>query len=147
MAYDEIRKYHKDIVVSAHDAFIDYKNWYYLGEEPYKRFMLDTHIYQIFSPAQQNWTCEQHYAHPCDYRQKLNESNSKVWTVVGEFALVTPMHCPNTTLFASQQLSAFELASGWMFWSHFRQHYGDWSLEDSVNGGYLKPNGPNKAIC
>lgn len=47
-AYKEIRKYNDMVVISIHDAFIDYSNWYYFGENPeYKRVMLDAHLYQV----------------------------------------------------------------------------------------------------
>lgn len=48
MAYVAVREVNSGAVVAFHDAFIDPKNWYYLGEDDYydKNVMLDTHLYQ-----------------------------------------------------------------------------------------------------
>jgi len=95
-------------------------------------------------------TCSQHAAHPCSYHNRLAESNSKLWTVVGEWSLATPaeLGCSNQALFAQQQIGAYEIASGWFMWAHnHAQGWSEWSLKHSIQNNWINPTGPNNPQC
>jgi len=141
MAYDEVRKYNDIAVVAVHDAFISSNNWYYLREDDhYFWVMLDIHYYQVFTPEWNNWSCEQHHAHPCAYIGGLQESNNKLWTVVGEWSLATPNGCGNQGNFARQQIGAYEKASGWFMWNYKHGNgWNEWDFLASHRMGWM-PN-------
>jgi glucan 1,3-beta-glucosidase len=148
-AYHELRKYNDIAVVAVHDAFIDLNNWYYFRDDPqYFWVMLDTHLYQVFSPDMNDWTCDQHYRHPCSYHAKLAESNAKLWTIVGEWSLATPHTCDNQPFFASQQIGAYEVAAGWFMWAHNHgQGWKEWSFKHSHDSNWINPAAPNNPQC
>jgi len=150
-AYDEIRKYNDIAVIAVHDAFISLDNWYYLrDDEHYYWVMLDTHIYQVFTPEWQDLPCEDHYYLPCRAVSPLAEANAKLWTVVGEWSLATPHICPNQPFFAQQQLGVYEVGSGWFFWS-FKQaqspNWDEWDFTASVRNNWIKLDGSNNHVC
>lgn len=150
MAYDAVRQEGSSAVVAVHDAFIDLNNWYYLRDDShYWWVMLDTHLYQVFGDEFKNLTCEEHEKVACRYRDSLKEANEKLWTVVGEFSLSTPIDCKNhRAQLARQQLGVWEMASGWFFWAHKNgQGWEDWSFEDSYRNGWIKPNDNNVPLC
>jgi len=149
MSYDAVREVNDLAVVAVHDAFIDLNNWYYFRDDPhYWWVMLDTHLYQVFGDEYQGLTCEQHEAIACRYRQRLAESNSKLWTVVGEWSLATPSPCNNQGNIARQQIGVWESASGWFFWSHNNgQNWAEWSMKHSLDNGWIRPSDNNVAYC
>jgi len=136
-------------VVAVHDAFIDLSNWYYLRDDPhYWWIMLDTHLYQVFTPEWANLSCQEHARLPCRMWQKLPESNAKLWTVVGEWSLATPKPCKNQAEFAKQQIGVYERGSGWFFWTFkHEQGWQEWSFLDSQRNGWINLNQDNAASC
>ncbi len=83
-AYDEVRKYNDIAVVAVHDAFIDLTNWYYLREDThYFWMMLDTHLYQVFTPEWTDLSCEEHVGLVCRVWQTIPAANQQLWTVTG----------------------------------------------------------------
>jgi len=149
MAYDEVRKYNDIAVVAVHDAFIDLNNWYYFRDDShYFWVMLDTHLYQVFSPEMTDWTCDQHHYHPCSYHPRLAEANAKLWTIVGEWSLATPHTCSGQDFFAQQQIGAYEVGSGWFMWSHNHgQGWGEWSFKQSYESNWIHPTATNNPQC
>ncbi|CAL8088170.1 unnamed protein product [Orchesella dallaii] len=149
MSYDAVRAVNDIAVVAVHDAFIDPSNWYYLRDDShYYWMMLDTHIYQVFGDEYKNLTCQQHETVACRYRDKLREANQKLWTVVGEWSLATPISCSNKANIGRQQIGVYEMGSGWFFWAHKNeQGWQDWSFQDSYKNGWIRPNNMNVAVC
>jgi hypothetical protein len=95
-----------------------------------------------------NWSCAKHHAYPCSYRAKLTESNSKLWTIVGEWSLATPNNCGNQSYFASQQIGAYEMGSGWFMWAHnHAQGWKEWSFKHSRNSNWINLTGTNRLQC
>jgi len=149
LAYHEVRRYNDIAVVAVHDAFIDHSNWFYFRDLPeYYWVMLDTHLYQVFGDQWGSMTCAQHHQYPCTYHAKLAASNEKLWTVVGEWSLATPMPCDGQDFFARQQIGAFEKGSGWIMWAHnHAQNWREWSFKHSYENNWINPNGNNAPQC
>jgi len=148
-AYDEVRRNNDVAVVAVHDAFISSDNWYYLREDThYFWMMLDIHYYQVFTPEWSDYTCEQHAALPCRYVNGLQESNGKLWTIVGEWSLATPYSCNNKPTFAKQQIGVYEKASGWVMWN-FKHEVGwnEWDFLASHQLGWINLNQNNAPSC
>lgn len=81
----QIRRQNDAVVIAVHDAFIDWRNWYYLRDDPhYYWVMLDAHLYQCFGDQWGKMSCDDHDYHACSYIQKLAEVNKKLWTVLNE---------------------------------------------------------------
>ncbi|CCG83734.1 protein of unknown function [Taphrina deformans PYCC 5710] len=73
-------------VTVLHDAFLAssaFTNTYVQGA--YQNVALDTHIYQIFSPDENARSHAQHLSNACAHRGNLASTNSKIWTLVGEW--------------------------------------------------------------
>lgn len=149
MAYKEVRKYNDIAVVAVHDAFIDLSNWYFLRDDPsYYWVMLDTHHYQVFTDNFRQMSCDQHRDFPCQMRSKLQQSNQKLWTVVGEWSLATPQNCQNQAEFARNQIGVFESVSGWIMWN-FKHEVGwnEWDFLASYKKGWIPKLGGNRVAA
>jgi len=152
LAYHEVRRYNDIAIVAVHDAFIDHSNWYYLREmSEYYWVMLDTHLYQVFGDEWRSMSCAQHHAYPCSYRNMLQTSNEKLWTIVGEWSLATPaeLNCGGQDYFARQQIGAYEnWGSGWFMWSHdHAQNWREWSYRHSYDANWMRPTANYSPQC
>lgn len=95
-------------------------------------------------------TCEEHRVYPCTYHDTLTASNSKLWTVVGEWSIATPgeFNCNGQEEFARQQIGAFEEAEGWFMWAHYNgQNMQEWSFKHSYENKWINPAGDNSRQC
>lgn len=93
-------------------------------------------------------SCEQHHYYPCSYHARLSQANEKLWTVVGEWSLATPMPCDNQAFFARQQIGAFEKGSGWFMWAHNHALiWREWSYKHSHESNWINPLGNNSPQC
>jgi len=148
-SYDEVRRYNDIAVVAVHDAFIALNNWFYFRDDPhYFWVMLDTHLYQVFSPEWANLSCQEHARLPCRVWQTIPESNDKLWTVVGEWSLATPNPCNNQADFAKHQIGIYERGSGWFMWSFkHEQGWQEWSFLDSHRNGWINLQQDNTVNC
>lgn len=68
-----------------HDAFQPLDSWNNFMTAPhYQGVVLDTHHYQIFSPAENQWSQSQHIRAACDFGNSLH-SSERLAVVVGEW--------------------------------------------------------------
>jgi len=80
-----VRDSSSDIAVVMHDAFLgpQYWNGFANSESGLNNVILDTHIYQIFSPAEVAQKPCAHVQSACANGEKL--ANTDKWTIVGEW--------------------------------------------------------------
>lgn len=83
--WGNVRNANADTAVVIHDAFLDVQSWndFMAPGSGVNNVILDTHIYQIFSP-------EEVALKPCDHVKRACEAGPKLagtnkWTVVGEW--------------------------------------------------------------
>ncbi|KAJ6520131.1 glycoside hydrolase family 5 protein [Mycena sanguinolenta] len=74
-------------VVLIHDAFQPLSYWNNFLTPPYQGVAMDTHIYTIFSQAEEQMTMSQHINTVCAKQSQL--SSFDLWVIVGEW---TPAH-------------------------------------------------------
>lgn len=104
----------------------------------------------MFGDEWRNMTCAEHRDYPCTYHERLIASNSKLWTIVGEWSIATPgeFGCDGQEIFARQQIGAFEKAEGWFMWAHYNgQNMGEWSFNHSYANKWIDPAGDNSPQC
>ncbi|KAF8167368.1 exo-beta-1,3-glucanase [Crassisporium funariophilum] len=72
-------------VVMIHDAFQPASYWKdFMAPPKYDGVIMDTHIYQIFSPEENKKSQEQHIKDACGHGSTL--TSNTLWTVVGEWS-------------------------------------------------------------
>jgi glucan 1,3-beta-glucosidase len=81
--YQTVRANAGDTVVCIHDAFQDFQSWNGFLSQPSGNVMLDTHQYQIFSPAENAMSPAAHVSTACALGPKL--AGTDKWTIVGEW--------------------------------------------------------------
>ena len=84
--YWKVRPSNSETVVVIHDAFQDLNYWSgFLNEAMHaSSVMLDTHLYQVFSPGENAMTPSDHIAKACTFKNKLKSTDK--WTIVGEWS-------------------------------------------------------------
>jgi glucan 1,3-beta-glucosidase len=84
--YGYIHQKAPNTLTVIHDAFMDinsYWNGFMNSASGVSNVLLDTHIYQVFSPAENAWTPCEHVANACTNHPKL--AGTDKWVVVGEW--------------------------------------------------------------
>jgi len=81
--YQTVRANAGDTAVCIHDAFQDFQSWNGFLNQPNGNVLLDTHQYQIFSPAEVAMSPSAHVSTACALGPKL--VNTDKWTIVGEW--------------------------------------------------------------
>ena len=86
----------KEMAVVMHDAFEDPANWTDLALSlgPKGSFVIDHHMYQILTAADQALTQEQHIQTVCERGIPLSSPNQKVPVIVGEWTATTQVCFP-----------------------------------------------------
>jgi len=84
--YGNVRAANPDTAVVIHDAFISPPSWngFMSSDTGAHNVILDTHIYQIFSPAEVAMKPCQHVQTACG--AAANVANTDKWTIVGEWS-------------------------------------------------------------
>jgi glucan 1,3-beta-glucosidase len=73
-------------VVMIHDAFQPLTTWANFMPPPnFEGVALDTHIYQVFSDAENARSNQAHISNACANGANLAASNAHLWTIVGEW--------------------------------------------------------------
>ncbi|KAL8705385.1 MAG: hypothetical protein Q9201_001504 [Fulgogasparrea decipioides] len=81
--YDTVKSASSDFAVTFHDAFQDFSTYWTGFGSGKSDLMLDTHQYQIFSPAEVGRSPSDHVSAACALGPKLAGTNK--WTIVGEW--------------------------------------------------------------
>ena len=70
-----------------HDAFMNVSYWAdFMPKPAYQGVAIDTHIYQVFSDAENARSQQQHIDNACQNGPKLADfNNNQLWTIVGEW--------------------------------------------------------------
>jgi len=154
-SYDVIRKYcTDDVYVMFHDAFRLTVWEDFFATNDFTNVILDTHMYQVFSPADKTRSINQLLQKVTTQRtQELHALDGIVDVVVGEWSHgihpctleeATTTYTKNALYRAvgNSLLLTYEHVRGWFFWSYklseesTRSHRG-WSYKDSVERGDL----------
>ena len=137
--------------VVIHDSFRPYEWDHFMSGPDYANVILDTHLYQCFSEADnQRDIHAQLEVAAVDRKKQLDRMQGELPCIVGEWSLGLP---PNALkdldalareeamrAFASAQLVTYESVRGWYFWTYRTEDGGGWSLRDSVERGWLPAN-------
>lgn len=80
-----------NLVIVMHDAFQGASSWTNLvaGMNANRQFGLDSHMYQLFTDADNDLTQAQHITKACDWADELGAGNKVMPTYVGEFSAAT----------------------------------------------------------
>lgn len=74
-------------LVLLHDAFQSLSYWNGFMTAPnWQGVAMDTHIYQVFSDAENAMSRAQHISTACGKQSSLASSNGNLWTIVGEWS-------------------------------------------------------------
>jgi glucan 1,3-beta-glucosidase len=69
------------------DAFQDWTYWRgYMQPHDFEGVAMDTHIYQVFSDAENEMSESDHIQTACAKQSVLSSSNGNLWTIVGEWS-------------------------------------------------------------
>ncbi|EED84031.1 candidate exo-beta-1,3-glucanase from glycoside hydrolase family GH5 [Postia placenta Mad-698-R] len=95
-SYGNIRPYgsssqESNTVVLLHDAFLPLSYWSgYMTPQNWQGVAMDTHIYQVFSQAEVEYSYSQHISAACAFASSL--SGFDLWLIVGEWS-TAPNDC------------------------------------------------------
>lgn len=86
MRYDANPGQETQLAVVIHDAFQDLSYWNgFMPSPQYQQVLLDTHIYTVFSPAENAMSKSQRLNTICGKRNSIASSQQNLYTVVGEW--------------------------------------------------------------
>ncbi|KAJ9476918.1 Glucan 1,3-beta-glucosidase I/II [Pseudozyma hubeiensis] len=167
--------------IMIHDAFQDLSYWNGFMQPPqYEQVLLDTHIYQVFSPAENALSQNDRLSNFCNKINSLQTSDRNLYTIVGEWSNA-PTDCAkylngrgvgarydgsypgsyyigscsdktgDGSAFSSSykdylrrmfetQVSVYERASGWVFWTWKTESAADWDYQRGLRGGWITYN-------
>lgn len=179
--YYNARSKFANAAIMIHDAFQGLSYWNgYMKPPQYKQVLLDTHIYQVFSPAEVARNQNDRLNTFCNMKSGLASSNKNLWTIVGEWT-TAPTDCAkylngrgigarydgtfpgsyhvgsckgktgdgsqftsNYKLYLKRmfetQVSVYEQASGWVFWTWKTEQAADWDYQRGLRGGWITRN-------
>jgi glucan 1,3-beta-glucosidase len=152
-AYQCVRKHlpPEQAAVVIHDSFRPYEWDHFMSGADYANVILDTHLYQCFSDAdQQRDISGQLEVAAVDRKTQLDRMRGELPCIVGEWSLGLPPKAMDgldglareagMRAFGAAQLVTYESTRGWYFWTYRTEEGGGWSLRDSIERGWL----PNK---
>ncbi|VDB95629.1 unnamed protein product [Peniophora sp. CBMAI 1063] len=86
-SYGNIREQSSNTVELIHDAFMNVSYWAdFMPKPAFQGVAIDTHIYQVFSDAENARSQQQHIDNACQNGPKLADfNNNQLWTIVGEW--------------------------------------------------------------
>ncbi|TKY90468.1 hypothetical protein EX895_000466 [Sporisorium graminicola] len=91
--YYNVRSKFANAAIMIHDGFMGLSYWNGVAQPPqYQQVLLDTHIYQVFSPAEVARSDDERLNTYCGQADGLASSNKNLWTVVGEWT-TAPTDC------------------------------------------------------
>ena len=150
-AYPRVRKHlpvEKAFVM--HDGFrpFDWKG--FMADAEFQNVILDTHIYQAYTEDDRKRSPADHVIKAYDRARELKEIGAQKWTIIGEWSDaiawdavkdLSPLQRELTTrAYGAAQLSSYETAHGWFYWSLKAENPGEWNFMDMVERGLLPRN-------
>jgi glucan 1,3-beta-glucosidase len=148
-AYRRLRRRIGDrVAIVIHDGFRALA-WSKIMQGPaFPGVILDTHLYQVFTPEDQQRDTSEHLQIAAIERKKqIDEMQRHHPVYIGEWSLALPKKSfegrsayeVNITkrAFADVQLVSYENAVGWFFWTYRTEKSPEWSLSESVKRGWL----------
>ncbi|EPQ32365.1 uncharacterized protein PFL1_00561 [Pseudozyma flocculosa PF-1] len=180
--YYAAREVFGNAAIMIHDAFQPLSSWNGFMQPPqYQQVLLDTHIYTVFSPAENAMSKSQRLATICGKIDSLKASQPNLYTVVGEWTTATTDcagelngrfvgarydgsyggdsyyigDCSKRTGDGSSfsqvyknylrdmfetQISVYERASGWIYWTWKTERAADWDYQRGLRGGWITYN-------
>ncbi|KAN0066276.1 hypothetical protein ACQY0O_000370 [Thecaphora frezii] len=85
-AFYAVREKFANVAIMIHDAFQPLASWNGFMRPPqFEQVLLDTHIYTVFSPAENAMSNQQRLSTICDKTSSLQSSQQNLYTVVGEW--------------------------------------------------------------
>ncbi len=152
--YDIVRRQCGDqVAVVFSDAFKPLTWNKFMADEKYQNILLDTHLYQCFSPFDKALTVQGHLDKTRHDWGSLGEKISRP-IIVGEWSLGLDKQAfygmdervqhAATKAFADAQLEAFKQTRGWFFWSYKTETMPGWSYIGCVESGLLPAHAASK---
>lgn len=150
-AYPRVRKHLPlDRAFVIHDGFRPF-NWNgFMSGPEFQNVVLDTHIYQAYTEDDRKMSPQNHIKRALDRRGELDQIEAQKWAIVGEWSNaiawdavkdLSPLQRELTTRgYGAAQLSSYETAHGWFYWSLKTEGQGEWNFRDMVERGLLPEN-------
>ena len=139
------------VAIVFHDSFrpLAWKN--FMPEPAFANVILDTHIYQCFSDADNARSAREQLAVALHRNESLEEMQREERPViVGEWSLALPGQATSGLSrlqtdsvirgYADLQLLNYEGTRGWFFWSYKLQSASEWNFRHCVEKGWLPNN-------
>lgn len=179
--YGAARSRFGNAAIMIHDAFQTLSYWNgFMQPQQFQQVLLDTHIYQVFSPAEVARNENDRLNTFCGMANGLASSDKNLWTIVGEWTNA-PTDCakylngrgvgarydgsyPGSYYVGScsdktgdgsnfsdaykntlrrmfeTQISVYERASGWVFWTWKTEQAADWDYQRGLRNGWITYN-------
>jgi glucan 1,3-beta-glucosidase len=149
-AYPIVRKHlpKERVAIVIHDGFRPFEWKDFMTEPEYSNVILDTHMYQCFSPDDRTRNASQQIVEAANKRATLDGIENQLWAIVGEWSLALP---PESyagldawqrdiakRAYGAAQLLSFDSSHGWFYWSYkVEDPNSDWNFRASVERGTL----------
>lgn len=148
--YQIVRKYSDDIAVIVSDGFRPL-DWAEAFDETHKNILLDVHLYQSFTEQDKKLTMDQHIQKALnEWRSLIGAVQQNLPVLVGEWSLGLDEHAFHghdeaqkdlaLKAYAVAQMSSFEQAAGWCFWTYKTDNMDGWSAQTAVVHNWLNLN-------
>lgn len=143
----EIVRAQTDAAVIFSDAYRP-NDWAGAFDDTYKNILLDVHLYQAFGPEDQELSMDQHIQKALnDWSRLIDDLQQYQPVLIGEWSLGLDKqafrgHDDELTdlaqeAYAAAQISTFDRAAGWCFWTYKTENMAGWSLRNCVQRGWL----------
>ena len=133
-----------------HDGFRPFSWKGFMDEPQFQNVVLDTHIYQAYTDDDKKRSPADHVIKAYDRARELREMEAQKRTIVGEWSdaiawdavkdLPSLQRELTTRGYGAAQLSSYETAHGWFYWSLKAENPGEWNFMDMVERGLLPRN-------
>lgn len=149
-AYPRLRRHAPaKVAVVFHDSFRPFAWTDFMNRSPFENVLLDTHLYHCFSDQDKQRTPRQQIAFALlDRKRQLDRmQREELPVIVGEWSLGLPESTWQSLGpfqkevikrgFGDAQLSSYDSARGWFYWSYKLERVSDWNFRNDVSQGWL----------
>ena len=147
-AYARLRKHLPvDRALVIHDGFRPFDWSGFMSGDAWQNVVLDTHIYQAYTEEDRKRSPADHVKRAYDRAGEIDKIEAQLWTIVGEWSDaiawdavkdLSPLQRELTTrAYGAAQISSYERAHGWFYWSLKHENPGEWNFMDMVERGLL----------
>ena len=133
-----------------HDGFRPFDWQGFMDGDAYQNAVLDTHIYQAYTDDDKKRSPADHVKRALDRNSEIEKISAQKWAIVGEWSNAIAWDAVKelspfarelvTREYGAAQISSYEHAHGWFYWSLKTEGAGEWNFMDMVTRGLLPAN-------